>query len=128
MRLTEVLKKEAEKHMKTHLTITYYRHMAIAISRVHLQCGGFKRDYGADEQSTSQQATHTSWIAGLIYARGFEEAPGAVEARRVEYRRVSREWLDFLGFCTFISSQRRPLSAILNGAETCRERKKKRRM
>lgn len=79
-----------------------------------------------DEQSTSQQTTHTSWIAGLIYARGLEEAPSAVEARRVEYRRVSREWHDFLGFRAYISSKRRSLSAILDGVELCREGKKRR--
>jgi hypothetical protein len=123
-RLTQVLRDEAEQHLNTYLNITFYRHMAIAISRVHLQCGGFKRDYGVDEKSTNQQTTHTSWIAGLIYARGLEEAPGAVEARRTEYRRVSREWHDFLGFRTYLSSQRRPLSAILNGEESIRAERK----
>lgn len=78
-----------------------------------------------DEETTNQQTTHTSWIAGLIYARGLEEAPGAVEARRAEYRRVSREWHDFLGFRTYISSQRRPLSAILNGEDPSGAKRKK---
>lgn len=32
----------------------------------------------------------------FIYARGLEEARSAVEARLAEYRRVSREWHDFL--------------------------------
>jgi hypothetical protein len=89
--------------------------MAIAISRVHLKCGGFKRNYRVDEKSTNQQTTCTSWIAGLIYARRIEETLGAVEARRTECRRVSREWHDFLGFRAYLSFQRRPLSAILNG-------------
>jgi hypothetical protein len=101
--------------------------MAIAISRVHLKCGGFKRDYGVDEKSTNQQTTHTSWIAGLVYARGLEEAPGAVEARRTEYRLVSREWYDFLGFRTYLSSQRRPLSAILNVEDYVRVEGKRRK-
>lgn len=61
----------------------------------------------------------------FIYARGLEEARSAVEARLAEYRRVSREWHDFLGFRTYPSSQRRLLSAILNGEELVRPERKK---
>jgi hypothetical protein len=114
-RLTGVLKDEAKLHLKTYLNITFYRHAAIAISRVHLKCGGFKRDYGVEENNTNKQASHTSWIAGTIYARGLEEAPGAVEARRMEYRAISREWHSFLGFRTYLPSRRRPLSELVNG-------------
>jgi hypothetical protein len=108
-RLTNVLKEEARIHLQTHLNITYYRHVAIAISRIYLKCGGFKRDYGIEEKKSNDQASHTTWIAGTLYARGLEEAPGAVEARRAEYRTVSREWHSFLGFRAYVPCRKRPL-------------------
>ena len=107
-RLTNTLKEEARIHLQTHLNITYYRHVAIAISRVYLKSGGFKRDYGIEEKTSNDQASHTTWIAGSIYARGLEEAPGAIEARRAEYRMVSREWHSFLGFRAYLPCTKRP--------------------
>jgi hypothetical protein len=97
-RLTQLLQQQTVIHLKTRLGIMMYRHMAIAISRQHLRCGGFKRDYGIDKKLLDQQATHGSWMAGTVYARGLEEAPGHVNARKLEYRMVSREWHEFLGF------------------------------
>lgn len=114
-RLTAVLKREAETHLKTFMNITFYRHAAISISRTHLKCGGFKRDYGMGDTNANNQATHTSWIAGTIYARGLEEAPGHVEARRAEYRAISREWHSFLGFRVYLAARQRPLSGLVNG-------------
>lgn len=72
-RLTNALKEQARIHLQTHLNITYYRHVAIAISRVYLKSGGFKRDYGIEEKTSNDQASHTTWIAGSIYACGLEE-------------------------------------------------------
>jgi hypothetical protein len=107
-RLTNVLKEEARIRLQTYMNITYYRHVAIAISRVYLKSGGFKRDYGIEEKKSNDQASHTTWIAGAIYARGLEEAPGFIEARRSEYRIVSREWHNFIGFRAYIPCQKRP--------------------
>lgn len=73
------------------MNISLYRHAAIAISRVHLRCGGFKRDYGVESNFSDEQAGHTSWPAGTTYARGLQEAPGHIEARRTQYRAISRE-------------------------------------
>jgi hypothetical protein len=78
--LRKVLEREAKTHLQTRLNILSYRHAAIAISRVHLKCGGFKRDYGTDDAAFNEQASHGSWIAGTVYARGLQEAPGHVEA------------------------------------------------
>lgn len=126
-RLTSILKEQARIHMQTHLNITYYRHVAIAISRVHLKSGGFKRDYGMEEKKTDDQASHTTWIAGTIYARGLEEAPGAVAERRAEYRLVSREWHNFLGFRVFMPPRKRPaLFAMSEDEETMTAGKKPR--
>ncbi|CAN9210663.1 hypothetical protein AA0121_g11547 [Alternaria tenuissima] len=107
-RLSNALKEEARIYLQTHLNITYYRHVAIAMSRVYLKSGGFKRDYGIEEKTSNDQASHTTWIAGSIYARGLEEAPGAIEARRAEYRMVSREWHNFLGFRAYMPCTKRP--------------------
>lgn len=89
--LSDQLKKEAKKHLNTNLNIAIYRHVAIAISKTYLVCGGFKRDYGLEENRTDRQVIHISWIAGAVYPRRLEEAPGYIEARRAEYRVVSRE-------------------------------------
>jgi hypothetical protein len=108
-RLTNVISREARLYLNTSLGILTYRHLAIAISRQHLSCGGFKRDYGVDKKIADEQATHGSWIAGTVYARGLQEAPGHVKARSSEYRAVSREWHSFLGFRTYLGARKRPL-------------------
>ena len=97
-RLRVAFQREAQVHLQTKMNILSYRHAAIAISRVHLKNGAFKRDYGADSAAFDEQASHGSWTAGTVYARGLQEAPGHVEARRQQYRAVSREWHSFLGF------------------------------
>lgn len=80
------------------MSIVVWRHLAIAISRKHLACGGFKRDYGMDETAFDNQSCHSSRTAGSVYARGLKEAVGHIEARRASYRKVSQEWHAFLGF------------------------------
>lgn len=82
-RLNQVLKREATLHLKIpNLNIPTYRHIAIAISRQHLKCGGFKRDYEPLEGGIAeQQAAHEPLFAGAVYARGVEEAPGHVKAK-----------------------------------------------
>ncbi|EDN03549.1 predicted protein [Histoplasma mississippiense (nom. inval.)] len=97
-RLRVVLQREAKTHLQTKLNVIPWRHAAIAISRMHLSCGGFKREYEADDAAVDQQAGHGSWAAGTVYARGLQEAPGHIEERRVRYQAVSREWHEFLGF------------------------------
>lgn len=117
-RLTNVLKEEAKRYLKTELSIGIYRHVAIAISKEKLAGGGFKRDYGLEENGADNQATHASWTAGTVYARGLEEAPGHVKARQAEYRAVSQEWHDFLGFPTYTSNRKRPLGEIENKSKS----------
>jgi hypothetical protein len=89
-RLRTVLQREATIHLQTKLNILSYRHAAIAISRAHLKCGGFKRDYGTESAAFDEQASHGSWTAGTVYARGLQEAPGHIEGRRRQYRTISR--------------------------------------
>lgn len=97
-RLSRVLKREFMNTIGVPMSIVVWRHLAIAISRKHLACGGFKRDYDMDETAFDNQSCHSSRTAGSVYARGLEEAAGHIEARRASYRKVSQEWHAFLGF------------------------------
>jgi hypothetical protein len=106
-RLSTVLKRETIDAFKAPITIPVYRHVAIAISRRHLDGGGFKRDYDIGDRIGDLQTTHTSWTAGRLYARGLEEVPGHVEARRAGFRAVSREWHNFLGFSNTLNPRKR---------------------
>jgi hypothetical protein len=56
------------------------------MSRRHLTEGGFKRDYGVEENAADQQTAYSTWTAGRLYARGLEEALGHVESRRAGFR------------------------------------------
>lgn len=111
-RLTNTLRRETGAICQTPLTISTYRHIAIALSRRHLSKGGFKRDYDVEETASDAQTTHTSWTAGRLYARGLEEAPGHVEARRAGFRALSRQWHAFLGFTQPRISVKRPLEDV----------------
>ncbi|MCJ1360602.1 MAG: hypothetical protein MMC33_010610 [Icmadophila ericetorum] len=111
-RLSTVLQREARAQLHTSMNIMTYRHAAIAISRTHLTGGGFKRDYGIEDKAVDTQAAHSSWIAGSVYARGIEEAPGHVTARKEEYRQICREWHAWLGFTPCVTSLKRPLGEI----------------
>jgi hypothetical protein len=122
--LSKILSQEAKTHLQTSLGITSYRHAAIAISRVHLRSGGFKRDFDAEELPADHQAGHESSTAGIIYARGLEEGPGHVQARMKEYRLLSQEWHEFLGFRRYRSARKRPLSEIVNESSQRSTRRK----
>ena len=111
-RLGDVLDREFRARLGTPANISMYRHAAIAISRKYLDCGGFKRDYDVDEKRTDLQAAHSSWTASSIYARGIEEAAGHVQIRRAEFRKVSRQWHEFLGFSSFNAVRKRPLGEL----------------
>lgn len=113
-RLSGVLTREFRTHLGTHVNIPLWRHAAIAISRRHSKGRCFKRDYDAQEvQSRADaQAGHNSTHAGLIYARGIEEAPGHVASARSEYRALSRDWHLYLGFSVYLTSRPKPLDGL----------------
>jgi hypothetical protein len=116
------MKRETSKICRKPLTLSTYHHIAIAISRRHLTQGGFKRDYDVEEQASDVQTTHTSWTAGRLYARGLEEAPGHVEARRAGFRVVSRGWHKFLGFSDPTFTKKRVLEDMTNSIPPKRAR------
>ncbi|EDN06551.1 predicted protein [Histoplasma mississippiense (nom. inval.)] len=60
--------REAKTHFQTKLNVITWRHAAIAISRMHLSCGGFKREYEADDAAVDQQAGHGSWAADIYFS------------------------------------------------------------
>jgi hypothetical protein len=65
----------------------------------------FKRDYGSEPAPTwvAEQTGHTAYVAGNVYARGIEEAPGHVASACAEYRALSQTWHSFLGFGVYLS-------------------------
>jgi hypothetical protein len=109
-KLGEIVREIFTRELGLEMTVPIYRHLAIAISRKHLRCGGFQRDYGLEDTKFDTQSAHGTWTAGSIYARGLQEAPGHVEGRKAVYRSVSKEWHDFLGFSpASLPSRKRPL-------------------
>ena len=75
-RLRCILVRESQLILKSTLNISIYRHVAIAMSRMHLRDYHFKRALEVENDERDLQCGHTSWLAGGIYARGIEEAPG----------------------------------------------------
>jgi hypothetical protein len=103
-RLSKVLQHDLKASLNTTANITLWRHTAITISRKHLGGAKFKRDYGSEPAPSwvTEQTGYTAYIAGNIYMRGIEEAPGYVVAACTEYRALSRTWHSFLGFSTYL--------------------------
>lgn len=99
-RLGAIMKSQGEIYLQTKLNVLTWRHAAIGISRMHLKCGGFKRDYGRDDPIVDEQAAHGTWVAGTVYARGLKEAPGVIEVKRIRFREISSEWHKLLGLNT----------------------------
>jgi hypothetical protein len=99
-RLSKVLASEFERLAQAKVNIQTWRHVAIAISRRHLQQAKFKRDFieALSWAWNDEMAAHGTRTAGLIYARGIEEAPGHIAGAKAEYRRICREWHAWLGF------------------------------
>lgn len=113
--MSRVLQRETKQALGVALNIQVYRHLAVAMSRKHLSCGGFKRDYGVDDSKADAQCSHTTWTVGTVYARGLEEAARHVEARKSEHRKVSQEWHRFLGFLpSSLPSRKRLLNETTN--------------
>jgi hypothetical protein len=105
-RLSHILKQEFRARLETHANIQTWRHAAIAINRRHLKQAKFNKDYDIGGRTwNNEQAAHPSGLAGSIYARGIEEAPGHVESRRAEYRQISRAWHSWLGFALYLGGR-----------------------
>lgn len=118
-----MLSRKFKAHLGVQVIIPLYRHLSIAISRKHLPCSGFKRDYGLENTKFDAQSAHSLWTVGCIYAQGLEEAPGHVKSRKALYRTVSQEWHGFLGFATSLKqAEKRPLTEVGNQIVSPRKR------
>ena len=112
-RLSHIIEREFQLRLNTHANIQIWRHAAIAISRRHLKQAKFNKDYdiGKGMSWNDAQACRLADLAGSIYARGIEEAPGHVASARAEYRQISRAWHSWIGFALY-------LGARTNGCES----------
>jgi hypothetical protein len=106
-RLSKALRREFREFLDIDITLADYRHVANAISRRHLRVRGFQREYQIPVHPADLQASHTTWTSSMMYARPQNEAPGHLEARRWEYRVVSRGWHHLLGFTDNSTSTKR---------------------
>jgi hypothetical protein len=107
-RLCEALKRESRIAMSQEWTFARYREMAIGISRRFLRGStAFQADESEEKEENkdtaeasiaNEQASHTSYVAGLVYAQGIMEQAGAVADKRQQFRASSTDWLRFLGF------------------------------
>lgn len=79
------------------LTVSSWRHIAIAVSREFLPKGEcFNRV--ADKETMSiidQQAGHSDLTAATTYGRLVEEGHGQIRQFRERYRRITRKWQSF---------------------------------
>lgn len=122
-RVRHHLELESKRGLGISMNIQAYRHVAIAISRKHLEGDqwlneefDFQAEEGveAGEQEVSDaaifalQAAHSPFVAATTYARGVEERPGEIYTRRSQFRKASLAWHRLLGFET--PSRKRPLS------------------
>lgn len=96
LHLTTVLQREGRRHLQADLTILSYRHIAIAMSRVYLRSGGFRRDYATEDNPVDLQAGHNTWTAETMYARERDVARGFFGMRQLRYRLVSEQWHEFV--------------------------------
>jgi superfamily II DNA or RNA helicase len=104
------LQKESRIGLGQTLNIQSYRHLAIGMSRRFLTPGHHFSDEDRTEELIDrteeeieqevldQQAAHSSYVAGAIYARGLTERPGEIWSQRQRFRRISIQWHQFLGF------------------------------
>jgi hypothetical protein len=104
-RLSKTLRREFQENLRVDITLADYRHVANAISRRHLRVRGFQREYEIPVHPADIQAARTSWTSSMIYARPQNHAPGHLEARRWEYRVISRGWHHLLGFTDLVTKR-----------------------
>ncbi|CAG8059412.1 unnamed protein product, partial [Penicillium salamii] len=114
-RLREVLQRESRLGLNGQtVNVASWRHIAIALSRRFLRTTSAFPQNAQDDQNPETttddddadiedhfqdlQAGHSSHVAGIVYARQINEAPGSLASRRAMFRQVSQDWHRFLGF------------------------------
>ncbi|PNP44455.1 hypothetical protein TGAMA5MH_03801 [Trichoderma gamsii] len=107
-RVRRIIQQHSKRLLGHKLSTSSWRQIAIAISNRYL---GTKHDPsytgengededGVDDVSDARdlQATHTSHVAGMIYAREMQQGLGGTALMREKFREVSREWHQFFDF------------------------------
>lgn len=90
------------------INIAAYQHIAIAISRRWVQpSSAFTNEETIEDgdEIADDQATHSPFTAGAIYAREIQELPGSTASRRQQFQTVSVDWHRFLGFGSSIKDE-----------------------
>jgi hypothetical protein len=103
--LSAAISREFKLWLDTEANIQVWRHVIIAINRRHLRQAKFKKDFDIGTTWNDEQAGHSTYLAGSIYARGVEEAAGHVASQRVEYQQISWEWHSWLGFALYLATR-----------------------
>lgn len=88
--------------------VAAYRHIAIAISRRWVRASSaFSVDDGdpSSDDIADEQATHSPFTAGAVYAREMQELPGSTAERRQQFRTASVDWHRFLGFQSSVAGE-----------------------
>ena len=100
-RMKRILQECSSRYLGVRLTISAWRHIAIAISRRYLQ-GEFKEgggcgdgDEGSEDEEDEEdnewdlQAGHGTYVAGMIYGRMLQQGAAGTASRREEFYRIS---------------------------------------
>jgi superfamily II DNA helicase RecQ len=125
------------------LSVSSYRHCAIALSRRFCGEDGFTEEvrdeeeqeedettwYSPQDNAQDLQAGHGTHVAGMIYARGLHEASGVIASLRARFRRESLRWHSrVLGFTPVIHDHiiRKRLHTAVSEQEQKRQRQQAR--
>ena len=102
------LQRATEAGLGHKINVAAYRHIAIAISRKWVRSSSAFTDEETIEDGdeiADDQATHSPFTAGAIYAREMQELPGSTASRRQQFRTASVDWHRFLGFSSSIKDE-----------------------
>ena len=113
-RLREIIQRESRLGFyRQIINIVSWRYIAIVLSRRFLRTNSvFPQNINNDgetdeavdpeiypeENFLDLQAGHSSYIAGIAYARQLYNTPGTIAFRRTIFRNISQDWYYFLGF------------------------------
>ena len=107
-RVRRIIQQHSKRLLGCTLNTSSWRQIAIAISNRYLGTKhdpSYNSENGEDEDGIDDvsdardlQATHTSHVAGMIYAREMQQGLGGTSVMREKFREVSREWHQFFDF------------------------------
>jgi superfamily II DNA or RNA helicase len=107
-RMKRHLQRATEAGLGHKINVAAYRHIAIAISRRWVRSSSaFTNEETIEDgdEIADDQATHSPFTAGAIYAREMQELPGSTASRRQQFRTASVDWHRFLGFESSIKDE-----------------------